>query len=256
MKKILVAGCNSKIGVSICRMISEMSHDMIILYGIDTRPSIYQNDFTVYSSEILKRDKDDIEKPDAIIDVSQSKPLAKALLDFARENIIPIVITTADLQHDTLNYMKEVSEEVPVLYSVDISDKMGIVKRLIDVLAEYLPDSSEIVITEKLGAKANIQLSNCTINMLKETAMKAIEGRKETKVTTRLTKNNIGISNIFTGNTCGSTYAISFNGKNSNLQVTYTTHSEEAFAKGAINALNFIMQEGRKSKLYSVEDLF
>lgn len=253
MKKILVAGCNNKMGENICRMISEIPCDMIIPYGIDARPSFYEiYDFPVYSSEILKkRYKGEIENPDAIIDVSKSKSLTGALLDFARENIIPIVVTTADLPDNTLNYMKEVSEKVPVFYSVDISDKMGIVKKLIEVLAEFLPDS-EIVITEKLGAKANIQLSNCTINMLKETAMKA----KETEVTTRLKDSHISISNIYAEDTCGSTYTISFNGKNSNLQVTYTTHSGDAFAEGAINALKFIMQEGRKPKLYSVEDLF
>lgn len=253
MKRILVAGYNGEMGKNICRMINKMS-DMEIACGIHIGLSIHPIcGFPVFSQRILEKDENGLGKIDAIIDVSSSTPLTENLLAFSEKNAIPIVIT--GLHDDILNYMKKVSKKVPVFYSVDISDKMGIIKRLIEVLAEYLPDS-EIVITENLSTRGNIQLSNCTVNMLKETAVKAIEGKEERKVTTSLSNNHISISNIFAENTCGSTYTISFNGENSDLQVTYTTHSEDAFTEGAINALNFILQEGRKPRFYSVEDLF
>ncbi len=105
MINILLNGCNGNMGKEIIRHVNTLS-DFNILYGVDK-----------YNTDLFKTIT---KKPDVIIDFSTVNATFAAL-NYAIENLIPIVIATTGFTQIENKKIAEFSEAIPIFKSSNMS---------------------------------------------------------------------------------------------------------------------------------------
>lgn len=251
MKKVLVLGCNGKMGQILCRMIAE-DPDMEVIAGVDinttpvTRYPVYETPDQI--------DKKFWGKTDVIIDFS-SPEATSSLIHFAILEGIPLVIATTGISTEDEAKMEKAAKKIPIFYSQNMAYDVCVIKRVLEVAVPLLK-GADIEITEEHHRRKKdspsgtaIMLAN-TINNLLCNTMEKVYGRTEKRK-----PNEIGISSVRGGTLCG-THTVKFIGDNDIFEIKHTALSRDMFAEGAIQAAKFITEEGRKPGFYTMDDLF
>ena len=128
MVKLIMHGCNGKMGRVITKIVKEDTNAEIVA-GIDKYMGI-PNDYPVFES-IAKCDVE----ADVIIDFSNASAVDE-LLDYCEEKHVPVVLCTTGLSEEQLERVKNVSKKVAVLKSANMS--LGI-----NLLLKLLQDASK-----------------------------------------------------------------------------------------------------------------
>ncbi|MCL2341861.1 MAG: 4-hydroxy-tetrahydrodipicolinate reductase [Firmicutes bacterium] len=225
------------------------SEDLSVICGVDKVCS-GDYDFPVYD------DIHDVkEQPDVIIDFSVPEASIEAL-KFASAGHIPTVIATTGFSDEQLNLIKEYSEKVPIFRSASMSYEVNIMSDIIAKLAALLTDADiEIIETHhhnKVDSPSGtaLLLADSINNALDNTMY--YEYNRHVKKEKRNPK-EIGIHSIRGGTVVGS-HTVSFFGDNESFEITHTVNSRSVFAKGALKAARFIVNQ--KNGMYSMKDLF
>ena len=237
MLKILLSGCNGKMGHVIVDLVSK-SDNFTICCGFDK--DISNNlDFPVFS------DVKDIDiKPDVIIDFSI--PIASLnILDFAVKNNIPIVIATTGFSKEQEDIIVNASKQIPVFKSANMSFDICIMKKLVSWLAPMLKDT-DIEITETHHNR-KIDSPSGTAQMLADSINSALGNThycnydRHSKHEKR-DKNEIGMNSIRGGNIVGE-HSVQFFGEFETFEIKHTSYSRNVFAEGALKAAEFLVNE-------------
>ncbi|MGB0404935.1 MAG: 4-hydroxy-tetrahydrodipicolinate reductase, partial [Fusobacterium sp.] len=88
------------------------------------------------------------EKGDVIIDFSHFSRL-NSLLEYARENKIPLVVATTGYDDNTLNKLKDFSKEIPILLSSNMSLGVNLMQDVLKKIVPILYDKYDIEVIEK-----------------------------------------------------------------------------------------------------------
>lgn len=247
MVKVLINGCNGKMGQVLSERIRD-TQDIEVLCGvdkIDTGDNNYPVFTDIHSINLI---------PDVIIDFSI--PVATfPILDFAKKNNIPIVIATTGFTEKEEEKIKEISKNLPVFKSSNMSYEINLMSKLVASLAKKLPESDiEIVETHhnrKVDAPSGTALILAdSINEACNNEFK-YEYNRHAKREKRA-KNEIGIHSLRGGTEAGK-HTVIFFGNNESLEITHNVTSRSVFADGAIKAANFIIH--KDNGLYSMNDL-
>jgi len=107
MTRILLCGCNGKMGRVIAACVKERE-DCKIVAGIDIRTDPF-GDFPVYASPSEVQ-----EEADVVIDFSHPA-LLSPLLQFGLEHKLPLVLCTTGYNHDQVNALKQASHNIPAI---------------------------------------------------------------------------------------------------------------------------------------------
>lgn len=247
MIKVLLNGANGRMGSEVIDAISK-TDGMQIICGFD-REETNQNGFPVYNSiENIK------EKVDVIIDFSV--PVATfEILKYARNNKTPIVIATTGFNKEQLSEIEEISKEIPVFRSSNMSLDINLMASLIQKVAEILTDADiEIVETHH---NRKVDSPSGTAILLADAINEVLENKKDyafdrMQKREKRNKNEIGFSSIRGGNVVGE-HEVKFFGENETLEIKHISYSRQVFAKGAIDAAKFIVAQ--QSGLYDMKDL-
>ena len=140
MIKVLINGCNGKMGQELAKAI-EIAPDIETLCGFD-RQDTGDNKFPVFTNI------NDINLiPDVIIDFSI--PIATFnILEFAKKHNIPTVVATTGFSNEELEKIKEYSKLFPIFHSSNMSYEINLMSKLVAELAKKLSDSDiEIIET-------------------------------------------------------------------------------------------------------------
>ena len=132
MINILLNGCKGNMGTALTNYIKNIS-DFNLLYGIDKN-----NSNLIYNIS---------QKPDVIIDFSTVNSSLN-ILDYAVENLIPIVIATTGFSQDDENKISEFSEAIPIFKSSNMSYGINIFSNIVSSFSQHLKDM-DIEIIEK-----------------------------------------------------------------------------------------------------------
>ena len=132
MINILLDGCKGNMGTALTNYIKNIS-DFNLLYGIDKN-----NSNLIYNIS---------QKPDVIIDFSTVNSSLN-ILDYAVENLIPIVIATTGFSQDDENKISEFSEAIPIFKSSNMSYGINIFSNIVSYFSQHLKDM-DIEIIEK-----------------------------------------------------------------------------------------------------------
>ena len=192
--------------------------------------------------------------PDVIIDFS-TPSAAMNILDYAKANKVPIVIATTGFTDEQEKIIKDTAKEIPIFKSSNMSYETNLFISLVSKLAPVLNDSDieivEVHHNRKVDAPSGTALMIANgINKSLDNSMH-YEFDRHSKKQPR-DKKEIGIHSVRGGTEVGK-HSVFFFGDNESLEISHTVNSRSVFAKGAIKAAGFIVNQ--KNGLYDMNDL-
>ncbi len=248
MLKVLINGCNGKMGQEVAKRIKE-TEEVETLCGID-RIDTGDNAFPVFQKiEDINLD------PDVIIDFSIPKATF-AILEYAKKNKIPTVIATTGFTEEENNLITQYSKDFPIFKSANMSYEVNLMAKLVSNIAKNMPESDiEIVETHhnrKIDSPSGTALILAdSINNSLNNEMKYEYDRHSKRE--KRSKKEIGIHSIRGGTEVGK-HSVIFFGQNESFEITHNVTSRSVFADGAIKAAKFLIH--KDAGFYNMNDLF
>lgn len=248
MIKVLINGCNGKMGQELATAI-EKDDNFKTICGVD-RIDTGDNKFPVYT---------DIEKiseePDVIIDFSIPVATFK-ILEYAISKHIPIVIATTGFSEEELEKIYEISKQIPIFRSANMSYEVNLMSNLVAQISKFLKNSDiEIVETHH---NRKVDAPSGTALLLADSINNALDNEKyyEYNRHSKREKRNpkeIGIHSIRGGNVVGK-HTVTFFSENETFEITHNASSRAVFAEGALKAAEFLVVQ--ENGLYNMDSIF
>ena len=249
MVKMIMHGCNGKMGQVITKIVKEDANAEIVA-GIDKYMGI-PNDYPVFESI----DKCDVEA-DVVIDFSNAAAV-DGLLDYCVEKQVPVVLCTTGLSEEQLGKVQEASKKVAVLKSANMSLGVNMLLKLLQDATKILaPAGFDIEIVErhhnqKVDAPSGTALAMAdSINSVLNDEYTYTYDRSQ--VRQKRDKKEIGISAVRGGTIVGE-HEVIYAGEDEVIEFKHTAHSKAVFAKGAVEAGKFL--KGKSAGLYDMKDV-
>jgi len=248
MIKIIMSGCNGKMGQVITRLVKERENYKIVC-GFDIANTM-NNDYPVYNNP-----NDFKGEADVIIDFSHPDSLEK-LIPFATANNIPAVIATTGLSRTQISYLKEAAKKIPIFFSANMSLGVNLLIDIVSKAAKVLEDSFDIEIIEK-HHNQKIDAPSGTALAIADAISSSLSNTKEYvydrhSVRKKRGKNEIGIHAVRGGTIVGE-HTVIFAGNDEIIEFKHTAMSKEIFAVGALKAAEFLIHQ--KPGMYNMKDL-
>ncbi len=250
MVKVIMHGCNGKMGRIITRLVEGME-DIEIVAGIDALDSVVVNKYPVYRNINLCGVKADV-----IIDFAVAGAL-DMLLDYALTNKTPIVLCTTGLNEEQIKRVEDASKKIPILRSANMSLGINLLMKLVRDAARTLePAGFDIELVEKhhnqkldapsgtalaLADSINDELGNKYNYVYDRSQRRQARDSKE-----------IGISAVRGGTIVGD-HDVIFAGEDEVITISHSAYSRAVFGKGAIAAAKFLA--GKEPGLYTMSDV-
>ena len=128
--KVLLNGANGRMGQEVVLATKE-NENIEIIAGLD-RVGEVKNGFPIFTScEEINI------KPDMIIDFSVPEASMK-VLDYAKENNIPIIIATTGFSKEELEIIEDTAKVIPVFRSANMSYEINFMSKLVAECARKL----------------------------------------------------------------------------------------------------------------------
>lgn len=247
MIKILLVGCNGKMGHMISSIVKTSKH-LKIEAGIDMNTS---SDFDYPVYDCINNVQETI---DVILDFSRPSSL-KSITNYALSNNIPIVLCTTGYSVEEIAFIKNLQNSIPVFYSANMSIGINIINNILKSISNTLFQDFDIEIIEK-HHNEKVDAPSGTALLLANTIKDSI------KADTNLIKgrngiakrehSEIGIHAIRGGNIIGD-HEVIFAGKGEVIEIKHSAISREVFAVGALKACEFV--HDKPKGLYSMDDV-
>ena len=249
MTRIILRGCNGKMGQEITRLVALDSQAEIIA-GIDLQKST-NCPYPVFTSFT------DCElKADVIIDFSSPKKISEMLM-YAKTWSTPVVLCTTGLSEEDLLQVKNTAKNIAILRSANMSLGVNTVIKLLKSVSKVLADADfDIEIVEKhhnqkLDAPSGTALALAdAINETLDNEYSYMYDRS--KVREKREKKEIGISAVRGGTIVGE-HEVLFAGVDEVIEIKHTAYSRAIFAKGAIEAAKFLAD--KTPGMYNMSDV-
>lgn len=246
MVKVLINGINGRMGREVLKEISLMP-EWDVAVGVDMETE--GTGMPVYNDTDLIK-----EEVDVIIDFSVPEATFN-ILEYAKSKSIPAVIATTGFDDKQIEEIKEYSKYIPIFLSGNMSFEVSIMSDIVSKLAKQLKDSDiEIIETHH---RNKIDSPSGTALILADSINEALDNKMEYmydrhSIRQKRTDNEIGIHSIRGGTEVGK-HTVMFLGENETFEITHTITSRSIFAKGAIKAAMFLLNQ--KHGLYNMKDL-
>ena len=249
MTKVIMNGCNGKMGQNITSIVNE-DPDIEIVAGVDLYDGI-KNDYPVF-----KTIEDCDIAADVIIDFSNAKAV-DALLCYSVDKQIPVVLCTTGLSEEQLCKVEECSKQVAILKSANMSLGINTLMELLKKAAlVFAPAGFDMEIVEKHHNQKLDAPSGSAI-ALADSMNEALDNAYEYKYDRsqerkKRDKYEIGISAVRGGNIVGE-HEVIFAGQDEVIEFKHTAYSKAVFAKGAVEAAKFLA--GKPAGKYDMADV-
>lgn len=249
MVRIIMHGCNGKMGQVITRLAAEDGNCQIVA-GIDTFRGI-ENTYPVFDNL-----KDCDVEADVVIDFSNAKAV-DGLLEACYEKKLPVVLCTTGLSEEQLQKVEDAAKETAVLKSANMSLGINLLMRLLKDAAKVLaPAGYDIEIVEKhhnkkVDAPSGTALALAdAINETQDPQYAYCFDRSQERKPRE--KREIGISAVRGGTIVGE-HEVLFAGEDEVIEFKHTAYSKAVFGKGALEAAKFLA--GKPAGRYEMSDV-
>ena len=246
MTRIIMHGCNGKMGQMIASLIAQ-DDEIEIVAGVDVSDHI-SNPFPVFKT-ISECNVD----ADAIIDFASAKAV-DALLDYCLEKKTPCVLCTTGLNPEQTQRIVEVAKETAILKSANMSLGINMLLKLLKEATNVLaPAGFDIEIVEK-HHNQKIDAPSGTALALADSINEELNNDYQycydrSQIREKRTKKEIGIAAIRGGTIVGE-HDVIFAGADEVITFSHTAYSKAIFAKGAIQAAKFL--KGKPAGFYNM----
>lgn len=249
MTKIIIIGCNGRMGQMITDIVAD-DKDAVIVAGIDIVNN-RENDYPVFT-DIFDCDVN----ADVMIDVSSSNGIEERM-DYAVYKQIPVIICSTGLSQEQQRYVTETSRKVAVLRSANMSLGINLLMKLVKEAAKKLADNGfDIEIVEK-HHNQKLDAPSGTALALADSINEEFDDRYEyvydrSQVRSKRNKDEIGISAVRGGTIVGM-HDVIFAGTDEVITLSHTAYSRAIFAKGSVVAAKFM--KGKDAGYYDMADV-
>ncbi len=247
MINVLINGCNGKMGMEVIEAVSA-NKNFEIICGVDIE-NTGKYVFPVYTNIL-----DIKEKPDVIIDFSIPKATMN-ILEYAKQNHVPIVIATTGFSDEENKYINECSKLIPIFKSANMSYDINLMRKIVAEVAKALNNADIEIIESHHNRK--VDSPSGTALLLADSINKELNNSKKYNFDRfskreKRDKNEIGFSSIRGGNIVGE-HTVSFFGKNETFEITHKAYSRKVFAEGALKGAEFLIN--KSSGFYTMDDI-
>ena len=243
MIKLILCGVSGAMGKT---LLESLPQDMRVVAGV-AKDSVEGVDFPIYATI-----DDVIEPADLIVDFSHVS-LVAAILAYAVEKNVPLLIASTGLTQEIQTQIDQASITIPIMQSGNYSFGVYAMMQAVSLLTELLADSDiEIVETHhKFKKDAPSGTAEMLFDTVKETRTDAVPVFNRASLHTEKEVNEVGIHSIRLGTAVGE-HTVSFALDNEVVEVTHKAQSKRIFALGAFKAARYLLtkQPGR----YTLED--
>jgi 4-hydroxy-tetrahydrodipicolinate reductase len=249
MTKIILVGCNGKMGQMITGIAADDA-DAVIVAGIDVIDN-RDNGYPVYAKLA-----DCKEKADAIIDFSSSQGIEERV-DYAVEKQIPLVECSTGLSEEQTSYLLDAGKKVAVLRSANMSVGVNLLIKLVKEAAKKLASEGfDIEIVEK-HHNQKLDAPSGTALALADSINEAMDNQYEyvydrSQVRQKREKKELGISAVRGGTIVGE-HDVIFAGTDEVVTFSHSAYSRGVFAKGSVVAAKYL--KGKGAGLYDMADV-
>ena len=246
MVRILMHGCNGKMGQVITGLVKDMKQAKIVA-GIDRYDGI-PNDYPVFQTF----HDCDVEF-DVIIDFSNAAAI-DPLLEYAVAKKVPVVLCTTGLSEEQLNKVEEASKTIAILRSANMS--LGV-----NTLFELVKAAAKVLATAGFDMEIVERHHNQKVDAPSGTAIAFAEALNEamnheyhyvydrSSVREKRDEKEIGLSAVRGGTIVGE-HEIIFAGPDEVVELKHTAYSKAIFGKGALEAAVFLA--GKPAGMYDM----
>jgi len=249
MTRVIMHGCNGKMGQVISGL-AAADPEVQIVAGIDMRDD-GNNPYPVFTDI----DACNVEA-DCLIDFSAA-PAVDKMLDYCLARKLPCVVCTTGLSGEQLEKIKDVSGQVAVLKSANMSLGINLLLKLIKSAAGALaPAGFDIEIVEKhhnqkADAPSGTALALAdSVNEELNNEYKYVFDRSQRRE--KRPQKEIGISAVRGGTIVGD-HDVIFAGPDEVITFSHTAYSKAVFGKGALQAAKFL--SGKPAGMYDMSDV-
>lgn len=248
MTKIIMNGCNGKMGQVITRLVSE-DNECEIVAGFDVNDSI-ENTYPVFTNP-----DEFTGDADVIIDFSHPSALT-TVLNYCKKRKLPVILATTGYTDDQKKEFTEASKEIPVFFSANMSLGINLIIALAKKATKLLEGNFDIEIVErhhnqKIDAPSGTALA--IADAIDETLSYPAEYVYDRHAVRRKRKpTEIGIQAVRGGTIVGD-HEVIFAGTDEVIELKHSAHSKEVFAVGAIKAAKFMSD--KPAGMYNMNDL-
>ncbi|MBR3934379.1 MAG: 4-hydroxy-tetrahydrodipicolinate reductase [Clostridia bacterium] len=248
MINIALFGCNGKMGQVISNLLAN-DEDAKISFGFDINTE-KKNSYPVYD-DINKITED----ADVVIDFSHPA-LLPSILEYCKTKKKGAVIATTGLSEEQITEIEDLSKEVPVFRSANMSLGINLLISLVKKAAAILEDKFDIEIIEK-HHNQKIDAPSGTALMIADEIADTLKNKPQYvydrhSVRKKRAKNEIGLHAIRGGTIVGE-HDVIFAGNDEIIEVNHKAMSKEIFAVGSIKAAKYIAD--KKCGMYSMTEL-
>ena len=245
--KILLSGCCGHMGKEVIAAARSLYKDAEISCGVDAM-SDGSAPFPCYPS--FNGAPTDV---DVIIDFSHHS-CTGALLAFAVNNEIPLVLATTGQTDEEKKAIYDASEKIPLFFTTNYSMGVALLIEMAKKVAATMPEA-EIEIIEKhhdrkVDAPSGTALSIAEAICSVRPEASIVTGRSGNSC--KRTKEEIGICSVRMGNIVGE-HEVLVGTPSQTISLKHEAHSRALFAEGALSAASFLIDKG--NGLYTMEDL-
>jgi len=249
MRKILLRGCNGRMGGAFSRICADRS-DIAVAAGVD-KVCEQRFGYPVYAEPSAFPGQ-----VDAVVDFSNPEGLGGLLSYCVRQNT-PAVLCTTGYDEGQLAEIEAASRKIPIFRSGNMTFGIHLIADLAKRAAAVLGLDYDIEIIERHHNK-KLDAPSGTAFMLCDAVKEALPyepvpvfGRRETGQ--RRAPGEIGIHAVRGGTIVGE-HEVVFAGYNEVITISHSAGSREVFAAGAVRAALF-MAERDTPRLYTMKDM-
>lgn len=248
MIKLIISGCNGKMGGVVTKIAAE---DELIetVAGFDINTE-NKNGYEVYDIP-----ENFTERADVIIDFSHPLMFEKTI-EYAVKTKTPIVVATTGLDENQKKKMIDAAKEIPVFFSANMSVGVNLIIELAQKAAKALEEKFDIEIIEKHHHR-KIDAPSGTALAIADGINEVLQSKKEYiydrhSVRKKRSTTELGIHSVRGGTIVGE-HEVIFAGEDEIIEIKHTAMSREIFAQGAITAAKYIF--GKDAGLYDMKKM-
>ena len=249
MIKVLMHGCNGKMGQVVSRMVDE-TEGMELAAGVD-RFLGRENPYPVFESV------EACDVPvDVVIDFSNAAAV-DGLLDYCVNRQLPVVLCTTGLSEAQLEKVEIAAEQTAVLKSANMSMGINLLMKLLKDAAKVLaPAGYDVELVER-HHNQKVDAPSGTALALADSVNEALDHEytyvyDRSQYRKKREEKEIGISAVRGGTIVGE-HEVIFAGMDEVIEFKHTAYSRSVFGKGAVEAAKFLA--GKTAGMYDMSDV-